>query len=93
MAVELDSNSNGYVDIEKGGTNAGDAATARENLGVIDYETAANLGDVSHAINTTGKFIGKMVWDSTNLRPLWAETAAAAGVWIDGVGATQISPS
>jgi hypothetical protein len=41
MAVELDVNGNGAIDIEKGGTNATTAAGARANLGVDPAGTAA----------------------------------------------------
>ena len=48
--------------------------------------TAANLAAVGNAINTTGKFAGKMVWDSTNKRMMRSSGALAASAWdvIDG---------
>lgn len=55
--------------------------------------TAAALGDLTNAINTTGKFAGKQVWDSTNNVPLWAKGATAGAVWIDGAGTTVITPA
>lgn len=55
--------------------------------------SAANLGDITNAINTAGKFAGKQVWDSTNNVPLWAKGATAGSVWIDGAGATIITPA
>lgn len=55
--------------------------------------SAANLGDLTNAINTTGKFAGKQVWDSTNNVPLWAKGSTAGAVWIDGAGTTIITPA
>ena len=54
--------------------------------------STANLTDISNAINTTGKFAGKQVWDSTANVPLWAAGATAGDVWIDGTGATVVTP-
>lgn len=64
--------------------------------GTVEYfvtATAAALGDLTNAINTTGKFAGKQVWDSTNNVPLWAKGATAGAVWIDGAGTTVITPA
>ena len=64
--------------------------------GTVQYfvtATAADLGDSTAAINTTGKFAGKQVWDSTNNVPLWAKGATAGAVWIDGAGTTVITPA
>ena len=64
--------------------------------GTVEYfvtATAADLGAIANAINTTGKYAGKQVWDSTNNVPLWAKGATAGAVWIDGVGATVITPA
>lgn len=55
--------------------------------------TAADLADVGNVINTMDKYLGKMVWDSTNNKPVWAKGIAAADVWIDGTGSTVYSPS
>lgn len=64
--------------------------------GTVQYfvtATAAALGDLTNAINTTGKFAGKQVWDSTNNVPLWAKGSTAGAVWIDGAGTTIITPA
>lgn len=54
--------------------------------------STANLTDITNAINTTGKFAGKQVWDSTANVPLWAAGSTAGAVWIDGTGATVVTP-
>lgn len=64
--------------------------------GTVQYfitATAAALVDEANAINTTGKFAGKQVWDSTNNVPLWAAGAGVNDVWIDGTGTTVITPA
>jgi hypothetical protein len=64
--------------------------------GTVQYfitATAAALVDEANAINTTGKFAGKQVWDSTNNVPLWAAGAGVNAVWIDGTGTTVITPA
>lgn len=53
---------------------------------------AAGLASVSDAINTTGKYIGKQVWDVTNAKPVWAAGANAAGVWVNADGTTAHAP-
>lgn len=54
--------------------------------------STANLTDISNAINTTGKFAGKQVWNSTTNVPLWASGSTAGSVWIDGSGTTVVTP-
>jgi len=64
--------------------------------GTVQYfitATAAALVDEANAINTTGKFAGKQVWDSTNNVPLWAAGSGVNDVWIDGTGTTVITPA
>lgn len=55
-------------------------------------DTQTNLTNVAAAINTTGKYAGKPVWDSTNNRPVWAAGSSAASVWKDGANATVHTP-
>lgn len=57
--------------------------------------TAAQLADKTHAINTTGKFIGKLCVDSTNSKLYWAIAATDVGKWRpmnDQTGAGDITP-
>jgi hypothetical protein len=98
MTASLDMNSQRVLNIL-------DAATAQEpaskaqldasvagDLGVPDSATAAALADVSDAINTAGKTVRKLVWDTTNDKPYWASGTAAADPWYDATG-TGVTPS
>lgn len=75
------------------GTALGVAVGTTGSAQLFITESAANLGAIGNAINTTGKFAGKQVWDSTNNVPLWAKGSTAGAVWIDGAGATIITPA
>lgn len=60
---------------------------------IIVSETATNLADITHAINTgAAKVAGYQVWDSTNSRPVWAVGNADGSVWVDGGGTTVHTP-
>lgn len=54
--------------------------------------TTAALAAVGNAINTTGKFAGKQVWNTTTTKPVYAVDGTAAGVWKDATGATAHTP-
>lgn len=41
----------------------------------------ANLADTANAINTTNKFIGKSVWDTTVSKPKWAAGPSTTSAW------------
>lgn len=55
-------------------------------------KTTVELTDVTDAINTTDKYLGKMVWDSTAGFPMFATGDGAADTWVDANGANTISP-
>lgn len=57
-----------------------------------ESDTQTNLRGLAVAINTTNKYVGKQVWDSTNLQPVWAAGPLAGDVWVDGVGTTLHTP-
>jgi hypothetical protein len=60
---------------------------------IIVSETATNLADITHAINTgAAKVAGYQVWDSTNSQPVWAVGNADGSVWVDGAGTTVHTP-
>lgn len=58
-------------------------------------ETVANLGTAAHAINTVGKYIGKIVYDTAGGLAYAADGPDPTDTWtlLDGVGATQTTPS
>lgn len=54
--------------------------------------TTAALEAVGNAINTTGKYTGKLVWNTTTGLPLWADGPAAADTWSLATGVATHSP-
>lgn len=60
-----------------------------ENILDANVSTTALLADITAAINTTGKYQGKMVFNSTVGSTVFSEGAAAADVWnfLDGTTA------
>ena len=61
--------------------------------GTEDFATAAELADIANAINTTAKYPGKRVRESTNAKWVRAEGATAADDWIYEDGTTPITPT
>lgn len=55
-------------------------------------DTAANLADIANAINTTGKYIGKMVVDLSTGLIFTASGAAAGDTWYASDGTTTAVP-
>lgn len=55
--------------------------------------TATQIADISHAVNTTGKYAGKFVWDTTNKRLMRAISSGASGAWEVVDGSAQVTPS
>lgn len=55
--------------------------------------TAADIAAVGATINTAGKFIGRLVWDSTNNRMLRASGTAAADPWYVVDGSATVTPA
>jgi len=81
------------------GTPVSQKATAAQVLAYavannpVATATAAALGAIGNAINTTGKFTGKLVADSTNKEFLIASGATAGAVWTNYSGGADITPS
>jgi hypothetical protein len=59
----------------------------------LDAESATNLGDVDHAINTKNKYRNKCVRNTTDGKRYFANGAAAADIWILADASASISPS
>lgn len=80
------------------GTPVSEKATAAQVLAYavannpLVTATAANLADITNAINTAGKFTGKLVGDSTNKEFLVAAGATAGAVWTNYSGGADITP-
>lgn len=63
-------------------------------FGVLGVQklTTANLQSATHAANTTNKFAGKSVINSTDKKLYYADGSAPTDVWISVDGATTINP-
>lgn len=55
--------------------------------------TAANIADITHAVNTTGKLTGLLVWDTTNNRMLRSSGTTAAAPWHVVDGSATVTPA
>lgn len=55
--------------------------------------TTTQLEADDHAINTTGKYTGKMVWNTTTGLPLWADGPGATDTWSLATGVATHTPS
>ena len=58
-------------------------------------DTAANIASAASSINTQGKYAGKAVFDSTNVRMMFATGSAATSPWIgfNGTANSSVTPS
>ena len=54
--------------------------------------TTTQLEDISDDINVLTPQIGKMIYNTTTSKPVWKQTASAAGLWTDATGATAHTP-
>jgi len=72
------------------GINAGDAVIMSQ---IVGSDTAANIASAAAAINTTGKFTGRLVWDTTNNRMMRAMGTATTSAWRTMDGVTIVTPS
>lgn len=59
----------------------------------IPVATAAAIADAANAENTTYKYAGKLIWDSTNKRMLRAAGGAAVDDWEVVDGSAQVTPA
>lgn len=65
---------------------------SRQLLQLRWADTQTNLRAIGNAINTTNKYAGKQVFDTTNNKPVWAVGSTAGSVWVDGAGTTVHTP-
>lgn len=87
------------VTTDPGGTPVSQKATAAQMLAYVVannpviISTTAALGAIGNAINTTGKFTGKLVADSTTKNLMIAVGATAGSVWANYSGGSDITPA
>jgi len=54
---------------------------------------AVDIANVAHALNTTGKETGLLVWDTTNHRMMRARAGLAASIWDAVDGSVAVTPA
>lgn len=67
--------------------------SGRHINGSASEYTAANIASAAHAVNTTNKRQGLMVWDTTNNRMMRARGATSTSVWDVVDGSASVTPS
>lgn len=60
---------------------------------IFPQYTTAQLGDITHEVNTKGKFYGKVVFDTTSGKLARANASSAGGTWRDLTGANLVTPT
>lgn len=55
--------------------------------------TTANFAVASNSRNTTGKYAGRMCWNTSLGRPIWATGSAATDTWVFADGTTAHTPT
>lgn len=79
---------------DNGGTVIVDVAGRRwKRQMVMQLQTAATIASVANALNTTGKYAGLSVYDTTNNRLMIASGSAAASPWYIADGSASVTPS
>ena len=62
------------------------------DLGIVATSTTAALAAVGNAINTTGKYQGRVVYNTTTKKLVTADGATAGSIWVDATGVTAHTP-
>lgn len=84
---------------DPGGTPVSNKVTGAQVLAYVvannpvALSTTVALSAIGDAINTTGKFAGKLVGDATTQELMIAQDATAGGVWLNFSGGSDITPS
>lgn len=81
---------NGVVYVKR--TGAGNTGFAIQG-DIQETATAASIAAIGNAINTTGKRLGKVVWDSTNNRAMRASGTTAGSAWHVLDGSATVTPA
>ena len=79
-----------YVKTEGSGTNTGWNVTSPFAPAT---GTTSNFTSIASDLNTKGKVAGKMAFNTTTSKPVWATGSTAASVWVDATGATAHTPA
>lgn len=58
-----------------------------------ETETAANIASAAATINVAGKYEGKIIWDTTNLRLMRAAGSGATDAWRVVDGSAGVTPA
>lgn len=86
------------VTTDPGGTPASEKVTGTQlqafvlATNPVVISTTAALAAIGDAINTSGKYIGKLVADSSTQELMIATGAAAGDVWANYSGGSDITP-
>lgn len=59
----------------------------------VSSYTAADIADKTSAVNTTDKYEGLFIWDSTNNRLLRSAGSTDVSVWWVVDGSTSVTPA
>ena len=86
---------NGFVGAVTGNTtgNVTGGIDARAGYVVLYSTTAATIADATSAVNVSDKYIGTIVFDSTNSKLKIATGDAATDTWVDADGTNAVTPS
>jgi hypothetical protein len=70
-------------------------ALTKATWGIINTQsvTATNIASATSAINTTDKYEGLYIWDSTNNRLMRSSGSLVTSAWYVVDGSTSITPS
>lgn len=60
---------------------------------VIQNLIATDIASIANAVNTTGKVVGKIVYDTTNNRIMVASGTSAASPWYIADGSASVTPA
>ena len=62
------------------------------NVQATGSASSTNFEDKTSAVNTVGKYLGWMVWDTTSGKPVYANGALATSTWVFSDGTLAYTP-
>lgn len=66
---------------------------AKHTAPIIPSYTATQIADITHAVNTTGKKAGRVVFDTTNTRVMVATGVLVASTWVAADASVTVTPA